>query len=37
MTVNYAKQIVDSFQASVVDRILVVDDAYDPPALLERA
>ncbi|MCY4661574.1 MAG: hypothetical protein OXF93_17485 [Acidobacteria bacterium] len=35
MTVNYAKQIVDSFQASVVERILVVDDAYDPPALSE--
>ena len=32
---NYAKQIIDSFQASVVERILVVDDAYDPPALSE--
>ena len=32
MTVNYATQIVDSFKASVVETILVVDDAYDPPA-----
>lgn len=35
MTVNYATQIIDSFKASVVERILVVDDAYDPPALSE--
>ena len=28
---NYAPQIIDSFKASVVERILVVDDAYDPP------
>ena len=36
MTVNYATQIIDSFKASVVERILVVDDAYDPPALSEE-
>ena len=33
MTVNYANQIIDSLKASVVERILVVDDAYDPPPL----
>lgn len=33
---NYTAQIVDGFQASVVKRILVVDDAYDPPALSEE-
>lgn len=32
---NYATQIVDGLKASVVDRILVVDDAYDPPTLSE--
>lgn len=31
MTVNYATQIIDSFKASVVERILVIDDAYDAP------
>ena len=36
MTVNYATQIIDSFKASVVERILVVDDAYDPPVLSEE-
>ena len=36
MTVNYATQITDSFKASVVERILVVDDAYDPPVLSEE-
>ena len=33
---NYATQIIDSFKASIVERILVVDDAYDPPALSEE-
>ncbi len=28
---NYAPQIVDTFKASPVERILLVDDAYDPP------
>lgn len=32
---NYAPQIVDSFKASVLERILVIDDAYDPPELQE--
>ena len=36
VTVNYATQIIDSFKASVVERILVVDDAYDPPVLSEE-
>ena len=36
MTVNYATQIIDSFKASVIERILVVDDAYDPPTLLDH-
>ena len=36
MTVNYATQIIDSFKASVLERILVVDDAYDPPVLSEE-
>ena len=36
MTVNYATQIIESLEASVVERILVVDDAYDPPALPEE-
>ena len=35
MTVNYTTQIIDSFKASVIRTILVVDDAYDPPAPLE--
>ncbi len=30
---NYARQIVDSFQESVVERILVIDDAYDAPEI----
>ena len=33
---NYATQIVDGLKASVIERILVVDDAYDPPALSEE-
>ncbi len=33
MTVNYVPQIIERFKASVVEKILVVDDAYDPPAL----
>lgn len=33
---NYATQIIESFKASVVERILVVDDAYDPPVLAEK-
>ena len=33
---NYTTQIVDSLKASVIERILVVDDAYDPPALAEE-
>ncbi len=33
MTVNYATQIIDSFKASVIESVLVVDDAYDPPVL----
>ena len=36
MTVNYATQIIDSFKDSIVKRILVVDDAYDPPTLSEE-
>ena len=36
MTVNYSTQIIDSLKASVVERILVVDDAYDPPVLSEE-
>ena len=28
---NYAPQIIETFKASAVDRILVIDDAYDPP------
>ena len=30
---NYATQIVDGLRASVIEKILVVDDAYDPPTL----
>ena len=33
---NYATQIIDSFKASIVERILVVDDAYDPPTLSDE-
>ena len=33
---NYATQIIDSFKDSIVERILVVDDAYDPPTLSEE-
>ena len=36
MTGNYATQIIDSFKASAVERILVIDDAYDPPTLAEE-
>lgn len=35
MTASYATQIVESFRASVLERILVVDDAYEPPELEE--
>ena len=28
---NYALQIIETFKASSVERILVIDDAYDPP------
>ena len=28
---NYAPQIIETFKASSVERILVIDDAYDPP------
>jgi len=35
MNVNYAPQIIDSFKASIVERILVIDDAYDAPELAE--
>ncbi|MCZ0942385.1 MAG: hypothetical protein OXJ53_04950 [Gammaproteobacteria bacterium] len=31
MTVNYTPQIIASFDASSIDRVLVIDDAYDPP------
>ena len=30
---NYAPQIIETFKASTVDRILVIDDAYDAPEL----
>lgn len=33
MTANYAPQIIEGLKASVVERVLVVDDAYDPPVL----
>ena len=33
---NYATQIIDSFNASAVEKILVIDDAYDPPTLSEE-
>lgn len=33
---NYAEQIVESFRSSPVERILVVDDAYDPPEVQEE-
>ena len=28
---NYAPQIIETFKASTVERILIIDDAYDPP------
>ncbi|MDD9981068.1 MAG: hypothetical protein OXU81_06880 [Gammaproteobacteria bacterium] len=28
---NYAPQIVEAFKASAIKRVLIVDDAYDPP------
>lgn len=28
---NYAPQIIETFKASAVEKILVIDDAYDPP------
>jgi len=31
--VNYTSQIVDSFRNSSIERILIIDDAYDPPDL----
>ena len=34
---NFATQIIKSFQASAVERILVVDDAYDAPELPEQS
>ena len=33
---NYAPQIIESFNASEVERILVVDDAFDPPELQQE-
>ena len=30
---NYAQQIVETFKASAVDKILVIDDAYDAPEI----
>lgn len=30
---NYASQIIDTFKASSVERILVIDDAYDAPEI----
>ena len=30
---NYAPQIIETFKASSVERVLVIDDAYDPPEL----
>ena len=35
MIENYAPQIIDGFKASVLKRVLVVDDAYDVPDLAE--
>ena len=32
---NYAPQIIDSLKASALERILVIDDAYDPPEFQE--
>ena len=37
MTMNYAKQIIDTFRASAVKSILVVDDAYDPAGAVRGA
>ena len=34
---NYAPQIVEAFRGSAIRRILIVDDAYDPPVLEETA
>ena len=34
---NYATQIIESFKASAVKQILVVDDAYDPPNLSDES
>ncbi|MXW37356.1 MAG: hypothetical protein F4Z65_03695 [Acidobacteria bacterium] len=34
---NYTQQIIQSFKASSVERILVIDDAYDPPPLDARS
>lgn len=33
---NYATQIVNGLKASVIEKLLLVDDAYDPPALSEE-
>ena len=33
---NYATQIVDGLKTSAIERVLVVDDAYDPPALSDE-
>lgn len=33
---NYVTQIIASFKASAVQKVLVIDDAYDPPTLEER-
>ena len=35
MTVNYAQQIIDGIRGSALDRILVIDDAYDQPELAQ--
>ena len=36
MIENYVTRITDSFKASTVERVLVIDDAYDPPTLAEE-
>ncbi len=33
---NYAEQIIDTIQKSAVTRMLLVDDAYDPPTLSQE-
>lgn len=33
---NYATHIVDGLKASVIQTVLVVDDAYDPPGLSDE-